>query len=59
MWGDLQELSQTEEGLLVKWRELAVENDRRLRAKENFEPTGAVDSKFLKNLDEPLPPTLR
>ncbi|GMH72595.1 hypothetical protein TL16_g05959 [Triparma laevis f. inornata] len=60
MWGDLQDLSETEENLLVKWREVAVENDKKLRAKQNFQPTGAEDSKFLVKVDPvELPVTLR
>ncbi|GMH93300.1 hypothetical protein TrVE_jg10770 [Triparma verrucosa] len=60
MWGDLQDLSETEEKLLVKWREVAVENDKKLRAKQNFQPTGAEESQFLKKVDPiDLPVTLR
>ena len=50
MWKDLQELSNVEEDLVKRWRNTAVENDKKLRSKQNYAPPNAQGSQFLKNV---------
>ncbi len=51
MWDALKELTTTEENLLVKWRRVAVENDRELSERQNYVPPGAADKHpFLKDV---------
>jgi len=64
MWHDLEDLTNFEENLILKWRKTAVENDKKLRAKQNYAPPKAESKRFLKTVVDKereggLPVTLR
>ena len=63
MWLDLEDLTNFEEGLVLKWRKTAVESDKKLRAKQNYAPPKAEDKTFLKTVEKErqggMPVTLR
>ncbi|GMI30950.1 hypothetical protein TrRE_jg5896 [Triparma retinervis] len=63
MWNDLEDLTNFEEGLVLKWRKTAVESDKKLRAKQNYAPPKAEHKTFLKTVEKErrggMPVTLR